>query len=94
LLCFFTSWVQGETLVNFFKGLAPVSANSKRTGPAAEAHYQFLTWLMSLVEKFPRSHTFTIGDRATDNRNNNNGFRVGRTVTARAGAITVASDAH
>ena len=30
----------------------------------------------------------------TDNRNNNLGFRVGRTLIARAGAITVASGAH
>ena len=28
-----------------------------------EAHYQFLIWLMPTVEKFPRSHKFTIGDR-------------------------------
>jgi hypothetical protein len=40
-----------------------MSDNSKRTGPAVEAHYQFLTWLMPTVEKFPRSHRFTIGDR-------------------------------
>ena len=37
--------------------------NSKRTGVAIEAHYQFLTWLMPTVEKFPRSQKFTIGDR-------------------------------
>ena len=37
--------------------------NSKRTGAAIEAHYQFLVWLMPTVEKFPRSHKFTIGDR-------------------------------
>jgi hypothetical protein len=37
--------------------------NSKRTGPAVEAHYQFLTWLMPTIEKFPRSHKFTLGDR-------------------------------
>ena len=37
--------------------------NAKRTGAAIEAHYQFLTWLMPTVEKFPRSHKFTIGDR-------------------------------
>jgi hypothetical protein len=37
--------------------------NSKRTGVAIEAHYQFLNWLMPTVEKFPRSHKFTIGDR-------------------------------
>jgi retron-type reverse transcriptase len=30
----------------------------------------------------------------TDNRNNNNGFRVGSTLFARAGAITVASGVH
>jgi 23S rRNA-intervening sequence protein len=37
--------------------------NSRRTGAAIEAHYQFLAWLMPTVEKFPRSHKFTIGDR-------------------------------
>jgi len=37
--------------------------NSKRTGPAVEAHYQFLTWLMQTIEKFPRSRKFTLGDR-------------------------------
>jgi hypothetical protein len=37
--------------------------NSKRTGPAVEARSQFQTWLMPTVEKFPRSHKFTIGDR-------------------------------
>jgi hypothetical protein len=28
--------------------------HSKRTGAAIEAHYQFLTWLMPTVVKFPR----------------------------------------
>jgi hypothetical protein len=37
--------------------------NSKRTGPAIEAHYRFLAWLAPTIEKFPRSHKFTIGDR-------------------------------
>jgi len=37
--------------------------NSKRTGPALEAHYRFLLWLIQATEKFPRSHKFTIGDR-------------------------------
>jgi len=37
--------------------------NSKRTGAAIEAHYQFLTWLMTTIEKFPKSHKFTVGDR-------------------------------
>jgi hypothetical protein len=37
--------------------------NSKRTGAAIEAHYRFLAWLMPTIEKFPKSHKFTIGDR-------------------------------
>ena len=37
--------------------------NSKRTGAAIEAHYQFLAWLVPTIEKFPKSHKFTIGDR-------------------------------
>jgi 23S rRNA-intervening sequence protein len=37
--------------------------HSKRTGAAVEAHYQFLIWLLPTVEKFPRSHKFTLGDR-------------------------------
>ena len=38
--------------------------NSKRTCAALEAHYRFLAWLMPAIEKFPKSHKFTIGDRA------------------------------
>ena len=37
--------------------------NSKRTGAAIEAHYQFLAWLVPTIEKFPKSHKFTVGDR-------------------------------
>jgi hypothetical protein len=62
-LYFFTSWVQGEALVEFMGGKIPMTDNSRRTGAAIEAHYQFLAWLMPTVEKFPRSHKFTIGDR-------------------------------
>ena len=40
-----------------------MTENSKRTGAAIEAHYQFLMWLLPTVEKFPRSHKFTLGDR-------------------------------
>jgi hypothetical protein len=28
-----------------------------------EAHYQFLAWLLQTVEKFPKNHKFTLGDR-------------------------------
>jgi hypothetical protein len=31
--------------------------------PAVEAHYQFLAWLARAIEKFPKSHKFTLGDR-------------------------------
>ena len=37
--------------------------HSKRTGVAIEAHYRFLMWIVPTLEKFPRSHKFTIGDR-------------------------------
>jgi hypothetical protein len=37
--------------------------HSKRTGTAIEAHYQFVLWLLPAIEKFPRSHKFTLGDR-------------------------------
>lgn len=37
--------------------------NSKRTGAAIEAHYRFLAWLVPTIEKFPKNHKFTVGDR-------------------------------
>jgi len=35
----------------------------KRTGPAVEAHYQFLLWLVPAVDRFPKSQKFVFGDR-------------------------------
>lgn len=32
-------------------------------GPALEAMYQFLLWLIPTLEKFPRSQKFQLGDR-------------------------------
>ena len=55
-LYLFTSWVQGEALVEFFGGMASMTDNSKRTGAAIEAHYQFLAWLVPTIEKLPKSH--------------------------------------
>jgi hypothetical protein len=40
-----------------------MSDNAKRTGPAVESHYQFLRWLALTIEKFPKTHKFTVGDR-------------------------------
>jgi hypothetical protein len=37
--------------------------SARRTGPALEAHQQLLLWLVPTVERFPRSHKFTLGDR-------------------------------
>jgi 23S rRNA-intervening sequence protein len=37
--------------------------NARRTGAALEAHYQFLAWLLQVIEKFPKNHKFTVGDR-------------------------------
>jgi len=37
--------------------------NARRTGPALEAHQQFLFWLVPTVEKFPRAQKFVLGDR-------------------------------
>jgi 23S rRNA-intervening sequence protein len=37
--------------------------NARQTGPAVEAHFQFLMWLVPTIEKFPRNQKFTLGDR-------------------------------
>ena len=36
---------------------------ARQTGPALEAHFQFMKWLVPTVEKFPRSQKFLLGDR-------------------------------
>jgi hypothetical protein len=36
---------------------------SKRTGPAVEAHYRFLLWLVPAVDRFPKAQKFVFGDR-------------------------------
>lgn len=37
--------------------------SSRRTGPALEAHFQFLQWLVPTVERFPQRQKFLLGDR-------------------------------
>jgi hypothetical protein len=39
------------------------SNNARRTGPALEAMYKFLLWLVPAVDKFPRNQKFVLGDR-------------------------------
>ena len=36
--------------------------NARRTGPAVEAHYRLIAWLIETVEH-PRSQRFLLGDR-------------------------------
>ncbi len=43
--------------------MTETQSSARRTGPALEAMYQFLLWLMPMVEKFPRSQKFVLGDR-------------------------------
>ena len=37
--------------------------NARRTGPAVEAHFQLINWLMETVERFPKAQKFLLGDR-------------------------------
>ena len=39
------------------------TASARETGPALEAHYRFLLWLVPAVERFPRRQKFLLGDR-------------------------------
>ena len=36
---------------------------ARETGPALEAHYRFIVWLVPTLERFPRSQKFFLGDR-------------------------------
>ena len=37
--------------------------SARQTGPALEAHYRFILWLVPVLERFPRSQKFLLGDR-------------------------------
>ena len=37
--------------------------NARRTGPAVEAHFQLINWLMPTIARFPREQRFLLGDR-------------------------------
>ena len=36
---------------------------ARETGPALEAHYRFILWLVPVLERFPRGQKFLLGDR-------------------------------
>ena len=39
---------------------------ARTTGAALEAHYRFILWLVPVLERFPRSQRFLLGDRIQD----------------------------
>ena len=41
----------------------PNESAERQTGPALEACYRWLLWLIPAVEKFPRSQKFLLGDK-------------------------------
>lgn len=43
--------------------MTPVPNRSRTTGTALEKWYQFVRWLLPAIEKFPRGHKFTLGER-------------------------------
>ena len=51
--------------------------NARRTGPAVEAHYQLINWLIPTVERFPKAQKFLLGDR------------IQATVVSTAGGLTL-----
>ena len=52
-LCFFTSWFQGEALVEFLLRGNSDDGQFQAHGSRCEAHYQFLIWLMPTIENSP-----------------------------------------
>ena len=39
---------------------------ARETGPALEAHYRFILWLVPVLERLPKSRKFLLGDRMQD----------------------------
>jgi hypothetical protein len=40
-----------------------IADHARRTGPTAEAYFQFVNWLIAAVERFPKPQKFLLGDR-------------------------------
>jgi Sulfatase-modifying factor enzyme 1 len=59
-LCLLGAWGRSPQL---FYSEDAMNDHAKRTGPAVEAHYQFLLWLVPTVDRFPKSQKFVFGDR-------------------------------
>ena len=61
-----SGFFEGSLLAFGFPSMSHLSDNARRTGPAVEAMYRFLLWLVPTVEKFPRSRTFRLEGRRID----------------------------
>ena len=58
---------------------------ARETGPALEAHYRFLLWLVPTLERFPHSQKFLLGDRIQSNALDVLEFLVEATYTRQRG---------
>ncbi len=58
---------------------------ARETGPALEAHYRFIVWLVPTVEGFPRRQKFLLGDRIQQNALDVLEFLVEATYTRQRG---------
>jgi hypothetical protein len=62
-LVLFTSYdVSGMTVADGEGTPRPPDA-SRKSGPALEAMFRFIVWLIPTLDKFPRSQKFLLGDR-------------------------------
>ena len=43
--------------------MSETANNARRTGPALEAMYQFMLWVVPTIDDFPRARKFVLGDR-------------------------------
>ena len=60
------AWLVSDDTTTGTEGTAPppggpAKDGARGTGPALEAHYRFLLWLVPAVERFPRSQKFLLG---------------------------------
>ena len=66
MLYLFTPWVVGRRSPPAVAVVGSTDGSGqgvRRTGPALEAMYCFVLWLIPTVDKFPRRQKFLLGDR-------------------------------
>ena len=45
------------------EGRSPPADAARKSGPALEAMFRFIVWLIPTLDKFPRGQRFLLGDR-------------------------------